>query len=87
VYFPLIAGVHLPERGNISCPSPIHEDVKASCSVDAHVFCCHGCDAQGTIYDLWSLMHGGPTGDALADDRHAFGRALQGVRDACSDLV
>lgn len=87
VYFPRIADVQLPERGNISCPAPAHEDLTASCSVDAYVFCCHGCGAQGTLYDLWSLMHGGPTGDHLAQDREAFMRAVQGVRDACQDLV
>ena len=86
-YFPRIAGVQLPERGNISCPSPSHEDATASCSVDAYVFCCHGCGVQGTVYDLWSLMHGGPTGDQLAQDRDAFMRAVQGVRDVCQDLA
>jgi hypothetical protein len=86
-YFARIARVELPERGNISCPSPVHEDLTASCSVDAYVFCCHGCGAQGTLYDLWSLMNGGPTGDALADDRAAFDRARKGAQDACKDLV
>jgi hypothetical protein len=87
VYFPILAHVQLPERGNINCPSPLHEDVVASMSVDAYVFCCHGCGAHGTIYDLASLMQRGPTGDALADDTTAFGRAKQAVKDACSDLL
>jgi hypothetical protein len=87
LYFPRLARVELPEHGNISCPSPLHEDVKASCSVDAYVFCCHGCGAHGTIYDLASLMNRGPTGDALAGDKRAFGQAKQAVKDACSDLL
>lgn len=86
-YFARLANVQLPERGNINCPSPLHEDVVASMSVDAYVFCCHGCGAHGTIYDLASLMNHGPTGDALADDKRAFGRAKQTVTDACSDLL
>jgi hypothetical protein len=88
VYFPRIAGVTLPERGNISCPSPTHEDRRASCSVDAYVFDCHGCEAQGTYIDLWALLHGLPVGDALAADRgDAFQRAKKGAQDALKDLV
>ncbi len=87
MYFQRLAGIALSEHGNINCPSRTHEDIKASCSVDAYVFCCHGCGAHGTIYDLASLMKGGPTGDALASDRAAFREAMQTVRDACSDLL
>ena len=87
VYFPLLAGVDLPERGNINCPSPNHEDITASCSVDAYVFCCHGCGAHGTLYDLASLMKGGPTGDTLASDKRAFGEAVRAVQQACKRLL
>ena len=87
LYFPRLAGVQLPEHGNINCPSPTHEDLTASCSVDAYVFCCHGCEAHGTIYDLASLMKSGPTGDALASNPAAFHEAMQAVRDACADLL
>jgi hypothetical protein len=87
VYFPRLANVHLPERGNIHCPSPVHEDENESCKVDVYVFFCHGCGARGTIYDLWSLMNGGPTGPGLVADLDAFDRALKGVRDAFKDLV
>lgn len=87
VYFPVIAGITLPERGNISCPSSGHEDKRASCSVDTYVFDCHGCDAQGTYIDLWALMNGLPAGDALAADRDAFKRAKKGAQDALKDLV
>jgi len=87
VYFRRIAGVDVPDRGNISCPSPVHPDEKASCSVEGYVFFCHGCEAQGTLYDLWSLVNGGPTGDELAQDEQAFRRALRGAKEACRDLV
>jgi len=88
VYFPRIAGITLPEKGNISCPSPSHEDRKASCSVDTYVFDCHGCEAQGTYIDLWALIHGLPAGDALAAaDRDTFLRAKKGAQDALKDLV
>jgi hypothetical protein len=89
VYFPRLAGIALPERGNVRCPSPQHEDVEASCSVDTYVFCCHAkkCGVQGTLYDLWALMHGLPCGDALAGDPDAFRQAQRGAQDALKDLV
>jgi hypothetical protein len=87
VYFQRIAGITLPERGNINCPSPTHEDRRASCSVDTYVFDCHGCQAQGTYIDLWALLHGLPVGDALAADPDAFRRAKKGAQDALKDLV
>jgi hypothetical protein len=87
VYFQRLAGITLPERGNINCPSPSHEDRTASCSVDAYVFDCHGCEAQGTYIDLWALLHRLPVGDALAADRDAFRRARKGAQDALKDLV
>jgi hypothetical protein len=87
VYFPRIAGITVPERGNISCPSPTHEDRRASCSVDAYVFDCHGCEAQGTYIDLWALMHGLPVGDALAANLDAFRQAKKGAQEALKGLV
>lgn len=87
VYFQRIAGITLPDRGNISCPSSRHEDRRASCSVDTYVFDCHGCEAQGTYIDLWALMHGLPVGDALAANPDAFLRAKTGAQDALKDLV
>jgi len=87
VYFPLLAGVELPAKGNIHCPSPTHPDVKESCSVNEFVWHCHGCGAQGTIYDLASLMRGGPTGDALCADRAWFHAIAKEVRERCRHLV
>jgi hypothetical protein len=86
-YFPRIAGIEVPERGKINCPSPLHEDQNPSFSIEGYVFFCHGCEAQGTLYDLWSLMNRGPTGDALAHDEDAFRRAKRGAQDDCRDLV
>ena len=87
VYFPLLAGVEIPAKGNIHCPSPTHPDAKESCSVDEYVFHCHGCGAQGTIYDLASLMRGGPTGDALCADKASFHIIAKEVRERCRHLV
>ncbi len=85
LYFLRLAGIELPARGNISCPSPTHPDRKPSCSVADYVFFCHAdqCEAQGTIYDLWALLHGYPTGDALARaPSSTFREVQQGVRNA-----
>jgi hypothetical protein len=87
VYFPFLANVEIPLKGNIHCPSPTHPDVKESCSVDEYVFKCFGCGAQGTIYDLASLMRGGPTGDALAADEASFRIVGQEVRERCRHLL
>ncbi len=87
VYFPLLAGVELPAKGNIHCPSPTHPDVKESCSVEEYVFHCHGCGAQGTIYDLASLMRGGPTGDALVAEKARFHLIAREVRERCRHLA
>jgi hypothetical protein len=86
VYFKRLARIELPARGNISCPSPTHPDVKPSCSVTDYVWCCHGCGAAGTIYDLASLLDGGPTGDVLAASEPEFQRAKQLVREAFGEL-
>jgi hypothetical protein len=85
-YFQRLARIELPARGNISCPSPTHPDVKPSCSVTDYVWYCHGCGASGTIYDLASLLDGGPTGDVLAASGREFKRAKQLVREAFGEL-
>ena len=87
VYFPILAGVEAPASGNMHCPSRTHPDVKESCSVDEYVFHCHGCGAQGTIYDLASLIRGGPTGDALCTDRQWFHLIAKEVRERCAHLA
>ena len=78
-YFLTLAATELPARGNVSCPTPSHQDREPSCSVDEHVWYCHGCGAGGSIYDLASALGGGPTGDALAASPEHFRAAKQRV--------
>jgi hypothetical protein len=87
VYFPLLTGIELPHLGKIRCPSPTHEDVEASCSVNEYVWFCHACGAGGTIYDLASLVKGGPTRDALVASKEWFRTASEYVREQCSDAL
>lgn len=66
--------------GLIRCPAQHHEDTNPSCSVtgpNPTLFCCHGCETQGTIFDFASALLGGPTGRSLRDD--AFHRAYAHV--------
>jgi hypothetical protein len=84
VYFWRLAGIELPDRGNISCPSPTHPDQKPSCSVTDYVWFCHGCGAQGSEIDLWSLLNGGPTGDLLGGSQFLWAKA--GVKEALGAL-
>lgn len=84
VYFWRLAGIELPDRGNISCPNPAHPDEKPSCSVTDYVWYCHGCGAQGSEIDLWSLLNGGPTGDLLGGQTFLWAKA--GAREALGAL-
>jgi hypothetical protein len=88
VYFPLLAGIDLPEHAKkIRCPVPSHEDAEASCSVSEYVWFCHACEAGGTIYDLASLVKGGPTRDALVASKEWFRIASEYVRERCTDAI
>jgi hypothetical protein len=52
----------------VRCPLPGHEDSYASCHVYPEPdrgFWCFGCSRGGGIYDLASLMAGGPWGREL----------------------
>jgi hypothetical protein len=84
VYFWRLAGIEIPARGNISCPNPAHPDKKPSCSVTDYVWYCHGCGAQGSEIDLWSILNGGPTGDLLAGEVFLWAKA--GAREALGAL-
>jgi hypothetical protein len=84
VYFWRLAGIDLPDRGNISCPNPTHPDEKPSCSVTDYVWFCHGCGAQGSEIDLWSLLNGGPTGDLLGGSQFLWAKA--GAKEALGAL-
>ena len=80
-YFRRLAGIAVPVHGLVSCPNPAHDDATPSCSVGADAskgWCCHGCGAAGSIYDLASVLQGGPTGRWLRGEH--FRRARAEVR-------
>jgi hypothetical protein len=81
VYFAQLAGITVPARGGlVRCPA--HDDEHPSCSVsgmNGHVFKCHACGAGGAIFDLASIVIGGPWGAELRGD--AFKRARAYVAD------
>ncbi len=83
-YFRRLAGIPVPARGGlVRCPVPSHGDRHPSCSVGGDAgqgWCCHagGCGARGAIYDLASVLLGGPWGRELRGD--AFRRARAHVQ-------
>ncbi len=84
-YFEKLAGIVVPRDGLVSCPAAGHVDRIPSCSVGTSPdqgWCCHagGCGARGAIYDLASVVLGGPWGHALRGE--AFKRACAYVADA-----
>ena len=88
-YFRRLAGITVPRGGLVSCPSPGHVDRHPSCSVGAEAsqgWCCHSgdCGARGAIYDLASVLLGGPWGRELRGT--AFTRARARVREAFGDV-
>ena len=79
-YFQRLARIEVPEHRLVSCPNPAHGDTTPSCHVGADAsegWCCFGCGAAGAIYDLASVVLGGPTGRWLRGD--AFGLARDHV--------
>ena len=83
-YFEKLAGIVVPRDGLVSCPAPEHVDRNPSCSVGASPetgWCCHSgsCGARGAIYDLASVLLGGPWGHELRGE--AFNRARAYVAD------
>jgi hypothetical protein len=84
-YFQRLAGITVPRGGLVRCPAPWHDDEHPSCSVGVDAsqgWCCHGggCGARGAIYDLASVLLGGPWGRQLRGD--AFTRARARVQEA-----
>ena len=84
-YFEKLAGIVVPSDGLVSCPAPGHVDRHPSCSVGTDPstgWCCHSgaCGARGAIYDLASVLLGGPWGRELRGE--AFKRARAYVADA-----
>ena len=79
----------MPRGGLVRCPAPWHDDEHPSCSVGVapqQGWCCHSgaCGARGTIYDLASVLTGGPWGRELRGE--AFTRARARVREAFGEL-
>jgi hypothetical protein len=88
-YFEKLAGIVVPRDGLVSCPAPGHEDRHPSCSVGTSPdrgWCCHSgrCGARGAIYDLASVLLGGPSGRELRGE--AFKRARAYVADAFGEI-
>jgi hypothetical protein len=88
-YFERLAGIVVPSDGLVSCPAPGHVDRNPSCSVGTNPdqgWCCHagGCGARGAIYDLASVLLGGPWGHELRGE--AFKRARAYVADVFGEL-
>jgi hypothetical protein len=87
-YFEKLAGVLVPRDGLVCCPAAAHEDRNPSCSVGADAnqgWCCHSgsCGARGAIYDLASVLLGGPWGRELRGE--AFTRARTYVADVIGE--
>ena len=89
-YFEALAGVTVRRDGLVRCPATWHEDAHPSCSVgvDASTgWCCHSgsCGARGAIYDLASVLLGGPWGRELRGEQ--FKRARAYVADVFGELT
>ena len=89
-YFERLAGIVVPRDGLVCCPAAGHQDRNPSCSVGVDAsqgWRCHagGCGARGAIYDLASVLLGGPWGPELRGE--AFKRARAYVIDAFGELI
>ena len=89
-YFEQLAGIEVPRDGLVSCPAPGHPDKHPSCSVGAtpdQGWCCHSgsCGARGAIYDLASVLLGGPCGPDLRGEQ--FKRARAYVADVFGEIA
>jgi hypothetical protein len=87
-YFERLAGIVVPRDGLVNCPA--HEDRVPCCSVGTEAsqgWRCHagGCGARGAIYDLASVLLGGPWGPQLRGE--AFKRARAYVIDAFGEQI
>src|SRR4051812_5969546 len=79
-YFHRLAGINVPRGGLVSCPASRHRDRHPSCNVGTDAeqgWCCHSarCGARGAIYDLASVLEGGPWGRELRGPAFARARA------------
>jgi hypothetical protein len=87
-YFQALAGIEVPRDGLVRCPATWHEDRHPSCSVGTDSttgWKCHAgsCGAGGAIYDLASVLLGGPWGRDLRGEQ--FHRARAYVADVLGD--
>jgi hypothetical protein len=85
VYFRLLAGIDVPERGgDVRCPLPDHDDQNPSCRVypsPDRGWVCFGCQRGGSIYDLASLLDCGPGGRRGALHGEDFKRVRRRVHE------
>jgi hypothetical protein len=89
-YFEQLAGIDTPRGGLVRCPASWHDDRHPSCSVgiDSNQgWKCHSasCGAGGAIYDLASVLLGGPYGRELRGE--AFLRAKAYVADVFGEVT
>jgi hypothetical protein len=72
VYFAALAAREVGDRGGfVPCPLPDHTEQMSSCMVypnSQRGWWCYGCQRGGAIYDLASLLEGGPWGHDLRGD-------------------
>ena len=90
VYFGQLAGIDVPVGGGLVC-CPAHPDRNPSCSVGAtpeQGWRCHSdrCGARGAIYDLASVLLGGPWGAGNLRGE-AFRAARAYVADVFGELT
>ena len=85
VYFARLARIEVPDSGaTVRCPLPDHDDSNASLEVfpdPGRGWVCRGCGRGGSIYDLASLLDGGPGGTRGALRGEEFKRARRRVRE------
>jgi len=89
-YFQALAGIEVPRGGLVRCPAPWHQDRHPSCSVGTDAtrgWKCHAasCGAGGAIYDLASVLLGGPWGRELRGEQFKNARAY--VADVFGELT
>jgi hypothetical protein len=86
-YFWKLAGLDVPESGWVRCPNANHDDHHPSCQVWADAtrgFYCFSCGAGGGIYDLASVVQGGPWGRDLRGE--AFKRAKTVIEEVFGEI-
>lgn len=75
-YFAALCGVEPDGAGFVHCPLPDHDESTASCRLYADHWWCFGCERGGGIYDLASLLEGGPWGALLRGESFQAARSL-----------